>query len=389
MYESFYGFKEKPFNLLPDPEYLYMSPGHENAYAHLEYAIMENKGFVVITGEIGSGKTTLINFLLEKIPHDIQVGIINNADVSPLQFIKMMCQEFELDVSTRDKAEMLDLFNRFLLEQFARKNRVVLIIDEAQNLPHKTIEEIRMLSNLESEKHHLLQIILVGQPELRYKLKSRGLAQFAQRVTVHCHLDALTGSEVEKYIHHRLKVAGAKQLDIFDKGAIEAISKYSQGIPRVINTLCDTALVYGYADDLKIINKKIIDNVFETREIGGIFSDYSESDREVQPAVISENGALKQLENRIHAMEKRAILLESMVANVEQQFSVFINSRGKMDSLAIELFKMLKQSMASRGKLTAKYIQLKLETERNRSGIVEGKKKTKGSIFSRQKSNGE
>ncbi|MBW2091414.1 MAG: AAA family ATPase [Deltaproteobacteria bacterium] len=386
MYESFYGFKEKPFNLLPDPEYLYMSSGHENAYTHLEYAILENKGFVVITGEIGSGKTTLINFLLEKIPHNIQVGIINNADISPLQFIKMMCQEFELDISGKDKAEMLDLFNRFLLDQFSKKNRVVLIIDEAQNLPDKTIEEIRMLSNLESEKHHLIQIILVGQPELRHKLQGRGLAQFAQRVTVHCHLEALSRDEVEKYIHHRLKVAGAKKLKIFDKGAIEAINKYSQGIPRVINTLCDTALVYGYADDLKVIDQKIIENVFETREIGGIFSDYQETEQKEQPPVISANGAIKQLARRVQSVEKRAVLLESVVANIEQQFNLLINSREKMDSLAIELFKMLKQSMASRGKLTAKYIQLKLETERNRGGDIEGKKKVKGSIFSRQKS---
>jgi len=385
MYESFYGFREKPFNLLPDPEYLYMSPEHENAYTHLEYALTENKGFVVITGEIGSGKTTLINFLLQKLPQNIQVGIINNADVSPLQFIKMMCQELELEVNGMDKAEMLDRFNRFLLDQFSKKNRVVMIIDEAQNLPNKTIEEIRMLSNLETEKHHLIQILLVGQPELKHKLQSRGLAQFAQRVTVHCHIEGLKLGEVEKYIHHRLKVAGAKNLKIFDKGAIEAINKYSKGIPRVINTLCDTALVYGYADDLKAINKKIIENVFETREIGGIFSKAEEIEPKSLPPTISDNGAIKQLEKRIQSMEKRALLLESIVTNIEQQFNLLVNNRGKLDNLAIELFKLLKQSMASRGKLTAKYVQLKLEMERNKDGSIEAKKKSKGSIFTRQR----
>ncbi|MBW2062005.1 MAG: AAA family ATPase [Deltaproteobacteria bacterium] len=385
MYESFYGFKEKPFNLLPDPEYLYMSPGHENAYTHLEYAIKENKGFVVITGEIGSGKTTLINYLLKKIPQDIQVGIINNADVTPLQFIKMICQELELEVHGMDKAEMLDRFNRFLLEQFSKRNRVVLIIDEAQNLPSKTIEEIRMLSNLETEKNHLIQIILVGQPELRYKLQTRGLAQFAQRVTVHCHLDGLGQGDVKKYISHRLQVAGAKNLNIFDKGAIEAIYQYSHGVPRIINTLCDTALVYGYADDLKAIDKKIIENVFETREIGGIFFEDKETEQPSIPSPISDNGALKQLNSRLQSMEKRVLQLENVVAGMEQQFNLVLNSKEKKDDLAIELFKMLKQSMASRGKLTAKYVQLKLEMERNKGGAIEVKRKPKPSLFSRQK----
>ncbi len=178
MYESFYGLKEKPFNLLPDPDYLYMSQGHENAYTHLEYAVAENKGFAVITGEIGSGKTTLINFLLGKIQQDIRVGLINTTHVSPTHFIKMICQEYELKVDGRDKAEVLDLFHGFLLSQFSERKRVILIIDEAQNLTPKTMEEIRMLSNLEAEKHHLIQIVLAGQPDLRNRLQRKALEQF-------------------------------------------------------------------------------------------------------------------------------------------------------------------------------------------------------------------
>ena len=160
MYESFYGLREKPFNLLPDPEYLYMSQGHEHVYTHLKYAILENKGFTVITGEIGCGKTTLINFLLKKIKQKVKVGLINNPCLPPNQFIKMLCQEFELPVDGKDKAEMLGLFHEFLLHQYAETNRVIMIVDEAQNLPPRTIEEIRILSNLESEKDHLIQIIL-------------------------------------------------------------------------------------------------------------------------------------------------------------------------------------------------------------------------------------
>ena len=232
MYESFYGLKEKPFNLLPDPEYLFMSQGHENVYTHLEYAIGENKGFVVITGEIGSGKTTLINFLLNRIGQNIHVGLISNTYVSPTQLVKMICREFELEVEGMDKAEMIELFHGFLLRQYAENSRVLLIIDEAQNLSAETMEEIRMLSNLEAEKHHLLQMILVGQPELKHKLQRKELRQFAQRVTVSCHLNGLNKEEVDKYIRHRLKVAGAEDADIFGaknpdifvSGAITAIA---------------------------------------------------------------------------------------------------------------------------------------------------------------------
>ena len=184
MYEQFYGLKEKPFQLTPDPDYLFMSQVHENIYAHLEYAIAENKGFVVITGEIGSGKTTLINHLLRNIQQDIQVGLLNQTNVTPVQFIKRICHEFELPVEGMDKAEMLDSFHEFMLTRFAAGKRVVLIIDEAQNLPVQTLEELRMLSNLEDEKQHLIQIILSGQPELRQKLRRKDLEQFTQRVTV-------------------------------------------------------------------------------------------------------------------------------------------------------------------------------------------------------------
>ncbi|MDY6953086.1 MAG: ATPase, T2SS/T4P/T4SS family, partial [Thermodesulfobacteriota bacterium] len=182
MYESFYGLKEKPFNITPDPDYFYMSQVHENAYTHLQYAIKENKGFVVITGEIGSGKTTLINLLLKNIEEDVLVGVISSATLLPEEFIKMACQELELGTEGMDKVEMVDALHQFLLKQFAEKKRVVLIIDEAQNLPLETIEEIRVLSNLDTEKDHLIQMILVGQPELKSKLQQRQLKQFVQRV---------------------------------------------------------------------------------------------------------------------------------------------------------------------------------------------------------------
>ena len=211
MYESFYGLKEKPFELLPDPGYLFMSASHENAFTHLEYAVAENKGFVVISGEVGSGKTTLINYLLDRIQPDLIAGLINNPNVTPGQFVKMMCREYELDVMGYNKADCLMLFNFFLIDQYAAGKRVILIVDEAQNISPATMEEIRMLSNLEAEKHHLLQIILVGQPQLKDTLRRQELVQLAQRVSVHCHLDGLSGEEVKNYIQYRLQIGGGRK----------------------------------------------------------------------------------------------------------------------------------------------------------------------------------
>ena len=348
MYESFYGLKEKPFNLLPDPEYLFMSQGHENVYTHLEYTIAENKGFVVITGEIGSGKTTLINFLLERIGEDINLALINNTYVRPTQLVKMICKEFELEVEGMDKTEMIDLFHGFLLRQFAERKRALLIIDEAQNLTPETMEEIRMLSNLESEKHHLIQMILVGQPELKYKLQRKELCQFAQRVTVSCHLDGLNKDEVDKYIRHRLKVAGAGGVDIFDAGAIAAIASYSRGIPRIINILCDTALVYGYADELKVVDKKAIEHVVKAREAGGIVFG-TPQDEKGEPSSTPLEGVISgQLENRLEEMARRIRLLEDMVGGIDQRVNTLVQKKDERDTIVLELFKMLKNSMERR-----------------------------------------
>jgi len=377
MYESFYGLKEKPFNLLPDPEYLFMSQGHENTYTHLEYAIAENKGFVVITGEIGSGKTTLINFLLERIGEDINIGLINNTYVRPTQLIKMICKEYELEVEGMDKSEMIDLFHGFLLRQFAERKRAVLIIDEAQNLSPETMEEIRMLSNLEAEKHHLLQMILVGQPELKHKLQRKELRQFAQRVTVSCHLNGLNKEEVDKYIRHRLKVAGAENADIFgaknpdiyDTGAIAAIASYTRGIPRIINILCDTALVYGYADELKVIDEKAIEHVIRAREAGGIFSDIPQDEKgETSPAPV-EDLISGSLENRLGEMERRLRLIEDVVGGMGQRVDHLVQKKNERDTIVLELFKMLKKNMESRFHALRQVDRLKKDKNTNSNEI--------------------
>jgi len=354
MYESYYGFKEKPFNLTPDPDYLFMSHGHEETYTHLKYAIMENKGFVVITGEIGSGKTTLINYLLRKLHQNIQIAVINQTLMQPKQFIKMLCQEFEINVDGKDKAAMLDSFHSFLLTRYAERKRVALIIDESQNLPDKTIEEIRMLSNLESEKQHLIQILLIGQPELKYKLQRKSLEQFIQRVTVYWHLDALNVDEVNQYIRHRLWIAVSENLDIFNPGAIAAIHKHSRGIPRLINILCDAALIHGYADDIKVIDANVIEDVVNMKNIGGILSGHNDPDEE-KTMLPPKKEVYDQLHKRIQHLEKKMSTLEKSLGDITNNHS----SNNNRDELVLELTKMLKQSMQSQANLMLEVIELR------------------------------
>jgi len=348
MYESFYGLKEKPFNILPDPDYLYMSKGHENAFTHLEYAIMENKGFVIVTGEIGSGKTTLINYLIGKIQQNVQIGLVNQTYATPTQFIKMVCQDFELNVDGMDKAEMVNLFHEFLLNQFALKERVILIIDESQNLSPKALEELRMLSNLEAEKHHLIQMILVGQPELKYKIQRPDLLQFAQRVTVNCHLNGLNRDEVADYIQYRLNVAGAANVDFFSEEAVDRIYRYSRGIPRLINVICDAALVYGFADELKTIDKPTIEIVARERRNSGLFADMprqGDEPEKVPDAAMPESTLERE---DLNDLERRMRLLENRLDNLDQRLTFILKNKEARDTVVIELFKMLKDSMEKR-----------------------------------------
>lgn len=383
MYETFYGLKEKPFNLLPDPEYVFMSREHENVYTHLEYAIKENKGFVVVTGEIGSGKTTLINYLLGKIPQTVHAGIVNNPDVPPSQFIKMICSEFELEIAGKDKAGMLEVFSRFLLEEFSGRRRVVLIVDEAQNLPIKTLEEIRLLSNLESEKHHLIQIILVGQPELKTKLRQKGMAQFAQRVTVYCHLRGLGEEEVARYIRHRLEVAGAARPDIFEKEAVQAVYEHSGGIPRIINILCDMTLVYGYADEAQVIGRELVRQIVDSREAGGILAGNGTKPAETTAEERPGAEALEAMGRRIELLDKRLGLLESAFAGLDLRTNLFFRRREQRDEVVIELFRMLKLSMDSRFKALMNLAKLRYMIMNKREQAPPKKEGRKASLISR------
>jgi general secretion pathway protein A len=310
-----------------------------------------------VTGEIGSGKTTLINYLLRKIPQAIRVGIINNTFVQPSELLKMICREFEVEADHADKTVLLTRFYDYLLEQYAKRERVILIIDEAQNLPERSLEEIRMLSNLESEKHHLIQVILVGQPQLKAKLHQKRLEQFFQRVTVYCHLNALDKADVENYIRHRLRVAGAENPDIFGPDALKAIYRHSQGIPRLINTLCDAAFVYGYADDVKVIGTDLIEAVAQSRNLGvrGDAQDSfpDEEEREGGRASDPTGPLLEEMQARIRTLEEK---LEARNGN-----------RDDLEKIFTKMFREMKKSYDSRAKLEARIERLQERLEEKES----------------------
>ena len=264
MYESFYGLKTKPFSLLPDPDFLYMGKKHRIALTLLEYAMMNNAGFCVITGEIGAGKTTLLRRLLDSIEDHITVGMITNTHQSFGELLDWVLSAYGIHQPGLGKVEMHQRLVDFLLEQYANNKTTLLIVDEAQNMPVATLEELRMLSNINSEKDLVLQVILSGQPDLRDTLRKPELKQFAQRISVDYHLDALTSKETSSYIQHRLVTAGATD-DIFTPQACRLIHEYTGGVPRLINLLCDTALVYGFADQKKTVDADLVEEMVNER----------------------------------------------------------------------------------------------------------------------------
>ena len=259
MYEEFYGLKEKPFNLTPDPRFFFLSENHRGAFEHLLYGIKEREGFILITGEVGAGKTTLCRALLNKIEsQSTDSALILNPMFSGQELLQCILSDFGISSGGTTKKELLDELNQFLLNQQGANRSSILIIDEAQNLPLPVLEEIRILSNLETEKEKLLQIILMGQVELKEKLSLPRLRQLNQRISIRYHLQPLGKEEVPRYIHHRLTVAGSSGDIHFTTGALREIYNYSRGIPRLINLASDRALLGGYAEQSREIQRQTV-----------------------------------------------------------------------------------------------------------------------------------
>jgi general secretion pathway protein A len=281
MYLEFYGLKEPPFGLTPDPRYIYKTASHLEMLATVRYAIEQNKGLVVVTGEVGCGKTMILRAALQRLGDEVMCVYIFNPLLTAPEFFEQLAVEFGLDLPRRvSKPELLSALGHFLASRHSQGLRTVLIIDEAHGLPTSLLEEIRLLMNFETSSEKLLQVILSGQPELEELLNRPALRQLKQRISLRCQIKPLSLFEINKYIRFRLKLAGAEDTDLFDSNAIGLIGNASGGIPRLVNNICDNALLYGYAAGARSITRDIVEEVIESLDLSPRARQFSSLDDE-------------------------------------------------------------------------------------------------------------
>ena len=320
MYEDYFGFTEKPFNLAPDPDYLYLSRQHKNAISSLDFGLMDESGLILFTGDIGTGKTTIIRHILRNIDEEFIVAVVFNTNINSDQLIALILEEFGLNPESDSKAGAIKALNSFLIDIRSKNKRPLLIIDEGQSLPFDALEEIRLLSNLQDGNQMLLQIMLVGQPELKAKLKTPAMESMTQRIAINYHLKPFNRQETGQYISHRLSTANGNP-DLFTIGAINIIHQMTGGIPRAINILCHAALVYGFADEIPMIGTQVLEDIkADTGDTGlGVerwFEDEYEEETErrsasrAAPSTTADPVNFQQGQGQI---EKRVDLLEQRV----------------------------------------------------------------------------
>jgi general secretion pathway protein A len=262
MYCDFFGFSEKPFTITPNPQFIYLSGNHREAFAHLLYGIDSHAGFIAMTGEVGTGKTTVLRTLLTQLdPEKYRSALIFNPCLSGEQLLASICREFGLESEEQNRTGWLDVLNHFLLEQHAAGKTVVLVIDEAQNLTPDVLEQVRLISNLETERDKLIQIILAGQPELNDVLNRHDLRQLSQRIAVRCRLTPMSKLDTGDYIKHRLKVSGCRVPGLFTSGAVKRIYRFSRGVPRLINIVCEQALVMAWTQESSTVTQAIASRI--------------------------------------------------------------------------------------------------------------------------------
>jgi len=266
MYCQFYGLKERPFNVTSDPAFFFLSRQHKEALSHLLYGVTQRKGIIVITGEIGTGKTTLCRFFLNQLPKNVKTAFILNPYFSDIQLLEAIVRDFGIKIKNKSRLSFIWELNKFLLSESEMGNNVVLIIDEAQNLGPQALEQVRLLSNLETEKEKLIQIVLMGQPELNRKLDVYELRQLQQRIMVRYHITPLEQDELSDYINHRLNIAGSGNNVKFAQETLKIISDFSSCVPRLINIICDRALLAGFVAETKLIDCDIINKC--VKELG-------------------------------------------------------------------------------------------------------------------------
>ena len=334
MYTEYFNLKVKPFELVPNPNFLYQSNSHKKALNYLKYGLHEQAGFILLTGEVGSGKTTILRNLVYEIGQDVALAMVFNTKVSSKQILTMINEDFGLSVSGKDKISLLRELNDFLVELHAQNRHAVVIIDEAQNLSISALEEIRLLSNLEASDAKLLQIILVGQPELNKAITCDELRQLRQRISIHCQLAPLTQSETKDYVYHRLETAGNREALMWGEGTFDALFEYSQGIPRLINIFCDFILLAACAENTKELSSQFVADVI---------SDVS-WDSHVSGATghIPTNKALTRsnLLDRLNVYEQKMAALESLLLHRDE-----VNHELKMQrELLVDILEVQKKS---------------------------------------------
>jgi putative secretion ATPase (PEP-CTERM system associated) len=381
MYESFFNLTAKPFDLLPNPDFLFLSKSHKRALSYLDYGIRERVGFILLTGEVGSGKTTIVRNLVKEHVDNVIVSKLFNTRVDSDQLIAMINDDFGLQVQNKNKITLLRELNDFLIEQYVKENKPVLIIDEAQNLSCELLEEIRMLSNLETDNAKLLQIILVGQPELRCTLASPSMVQLRQRISVNCHIRPLTRFETALYILHRLEMAGNREAANFPPESLDIIFKNSRGIPRLINIICDFLMISAFADQTNNITVEMVNDVigdldFEPHYWGSEQTEPKTVWRGAEQAVATEpvgaefSSLIRELNERLDNLSR-----DSDTANVVH----FKNISTKIDSLEKSLngFKMetyahiseLRQNLATKESEHKKKAEFDEERKKGKAGF--------------------
>ncbi len=327
MYEKYFSFKHKPFELIPNPDFLFLSNTHKKAATYLDYGIKEKIGFVLLTGEIGSGKTTIVRNLIKNLNGSIVLSRINNTKVSSEELISMINDDFGLPVEGKNKIRMLNELNEFLIEQYSRKSQPILLIDEAQNLSPDLLEEIRLLSNLETDRTKLLQIILVGQPELKKTLMLPELMQLRQRININYHLTPLAIEEIPDYIKHRITVAGNPDSFSIKEDMTNYIYQFSRGIPRLINIVCDFALLTAFTEEKKDVDTDTVREVIKDLESRDYISE-SLSEKVSMPAGNHEDSALAKAAGN---MALRIIELEEKLKVSQGEFAVVVEKVKKLE----------------------------------------------------------
>lgn len=311
MYLTFYGLKEKPFSATPNPKFLYLTPGHREALAQLLYGVQESKGFIVLTGEVGTGKTTLLHTLLQRLDGNTEVAFIFHSKLPFDGILEYMLEDFGIAKTAGTQAQRFFALNNFLIERRRAGQNTVLIIDEAQNLDPPTLEQVRLLSNFETPTEKLLQILLVGQPELKAKLELPELRQLKQRIGLRCSIPPLTPEETRDYIRHRLRIAGARDGGLFTHHAVRRIADHTRGNPRLVNIVCDHCLLIGYADQKRTINQDIVEQAIEYLRAGELKRQGGEDRDFLRTEAIRLARRIESLEEQIQEIDQQlhALLL--------------------------------------------------------------------------------